>query len=66
VGVIHEDLATLQDMAMEYFTNVFTTDSNLDPSRVIDLLHPRISGDMNESLCAADEEISRYEMIRFR
>jgi hypothetical protein len=66
VGVTHEDLATLQHMATEYFKNVFTIDSILDPSAVIDLLHPHISGDMNESLRAADEEISRYQMLHFR
>ena len=60
VGTIHEDEATMQQMATNYFKKLFSADDNLDPTPVIDLLQPCITEEMNDKLCLefSEKEIS--------
>lgn len=54
------DQAVMQEMATEYFSNLFRQDSSVDPREVIDLFDPIISDEVNLSLCKpySPEEIA--------
>ena len=47
-------------MAVDFFRDLYSTDSNIDPSELIELMNTKITDDMNEALCRtfSAEEIS--------
>jgi hypothetical protein len=47
-------------MAVDYFSNLFTADNSVVPDEIVDLFEPKVSEDMNLSLCKefSEEEIS--------
>lgn len=52
--------ASMQEMALDYFSSLFLEDVNVDPRDVVNLFDPVITDDMNLSLCKpyTPEEIS--------
>ena len=36
---------------MDFFHDLYTADSNVDPSELVDLMSTKITDDMNEALC---------------
>ena len=46
-----EDPKVLQAMSMDFFRDLYTADSNVDPSELVDLMSTKITDDMNEALC---------------
>lgn len=59
-GNVKTSIPVLENMATEYFKNLFSADSTLDHSKVTRLIHQKVSPDMNEGLCKdfSDEEIA--------
>jgi hypothetical protein len=55
-----EDPKVLQTMAVDFFRDLYSADSNVDPSKLIELMNTKITEDMNEALCRSFsvEEIS--------
>lgn len=55
-----EDPKVLQTMVVDFFRDLYSADSNVDPSKLIDLMNMKITDDMNEALCRSfiAEEIS--------
>jgi hypothetical protein len=37
---------------LNHFQNLFTADSSIDPTPVLNLLEEKVTGEMNEKLCA--------------
>ena len=46
-----EDPKVLQAMSMDFFRDLYTVDSNVDPFELVDLMSTKITDDMNEALC---------------
>lgn len=46
-----EDPKVLQTMAVDFFRDLYSADSNVDPSELIELMNTKITEDMNEALC---------------
>ena len=59
-GVIHTDSKAMGAAATRYFENIFTAESNLDCSPIIDLISPLVGEDRNDMLCGefTEKEIS--------
>jgi len=55
-----EDPKVLQTMALDFFRDLYSADSNVDPSELTELMNMKITDDMNEALCRSFsvEEIS--------
>ena len=55
-----EDPKVLQTMALDFFRDLYSADSNVDPSELTELMNTKITDDMNEALCRtfSAEEIS--------
>ena len=52
IGVVHSDFETMGMLANEYFQNIFSADTSLDASPVLDLLDTRVSIEDKIKLCA--------------
>jgi hypothetical protein len=50
-GVVHDDDASMHQMANDYFQTLFTADDTLDPSPVVELFEQCISDETNDHLC---------------
>jgi hypothetical protein len=50
----------MEDMARQFFQNLYTRDDHIDPSIITNLLEPCVDEDMNTNLCApfSEKEIS--------
>jgi hypothetical protein len=50
----------MEDMARQFFENLYMSDDHIDPSIITNLLEPCVDEDMNTNLCApfSDKEIS--------
>jgi hypothetical protein len=46
-----EDPKVLQTMAVDFFRDLYSADTNVDPSELIDLMNMKIADDMSEALC---------------
>jgi hypothetical protein len=59
-GSWEENVEEMQNMVVQYFSNLYTKDSNLDPGDVIDLVEPAVTETVNDALCKpfSDEEIA--------
>lgn len=53
---MHSDLATMELLVNEYFHNIFSADTSLDASPVLDLLESRVLAADNIKLCKAFSE----------
>jgi hypothetical protein len=58
-GVVHDNIATMQNMVNEYFQSIFTVDTSLDPSPVVNLVERCISDETNIRIF---EEFSEKEI----
>ena len=60
IRVVHSDFSTMGLLANEYFQNIFSADTSLDASPILDLLDSRVSAEDNSKLCKdfSDKEIS--------
>jgi len=38
-------------MSVDFFHDLYTADSNVDPSELVDLMSTKITDDMNEAMC---------------
>ena len=59
-GVIHTDSKEMGAAATRYFEDIFTAESNLDSSPIIDLIAPLVGEETNDILCGefTEKEIS--------
>ena len=60
VGVVHSEFAAMSEIANNYFHEIFTADTTLDATPVLDLLEQTVTEEDNAKLCAvfSDKEIS--------
>lgn len=59
-GTVHHTTRKMEQLATDYFRDVYTADPNVDHTRVSSLFQRKVSDEMNETLCKdfTDDEIS--------
>jgi hypothetical protein len=51
-GMTHTDQGNMGQLFLNHFQNLFTADASIDPMPVLNLLEEKVTGEMNEKLCA--------------